>query len=110
MPLRRATYRLNGGPEVRFYVEELPEPPGLDWRFQYKSTPARLRLKSPGDFNIDLPVTAAKLPVGPNRVTTGIENAVGHREPSAAGLQCDGRQAPLLLDLSELSRFSRAQA
>src|SRR2546428_13484114 len=109
MPLRRATYRLNGGPEVRFYVEELPEPPGLDWRFQYKSTPARLRLKSPGDFNIELPVTAAELAVGPNRVTIEIENAVGVRERLDAEFTWDRRPAPLPLDLSDLSRFSRVQ-
>ena len=109
MPLRRATYRLNGGPEARFYVEELPEPPGLDWRFQYKSTPARLRLKSPGDFNIELPVTAAELAVGPNRVTIEIEDAAGVRQRLDAEFTWDRRPAPLPLDLSDLSRFSHVQ-
>jgi hypothetical protein len=109
MPLRRATYRLNGGPAVPFYVEAVPEPRGLDWRFQYKSTPARLRLKSAGDFNIELPVTAAELTAGPNRVTFEIEDAAGVRHGLDAEFTWDRRPAPLPLDLTDLSRVSHVQ-
>ncbi|MGH7265341.1 MAG: hypothetical protein ACREMB_10875 [Candidatus Rokuibacteriota bacterium] len=109
MPLRSATYRLDDGPPVRFYVEELSEPPGLDWRFGYKPSPARLRLPHRGDFNIEIPVTSLAPQAGSHRVAIDLEDAAGGRAHADVAFTWDPTPVSLPLDLTDLSKVTNIQ-
>lgn len=109
MPLRHAVYRLNGGPATAFYVEQIPGPPDLDWRFQYKSSPARLRLPHRGDFNVEIPVGSPRLEAGTNEVLIDIEDGDGRHHAARMVLTWDPRPVSLPLDLRDLSGFGHAQ-
>jgi hypothetical protein len=109
MPLRNSTYQLNDGPKTYFYVESIPEPPDLDWRFQYKQGPARLRLKNLGDFNIEIPIIAPELREGFNQLTVEIEDKKGNVEYSEVAFNWDPIPVPLPLDLTDLSLFTHIQ-
>jgi len=108
-PLRSSTYRLNEGPKTYFYVEQIPEPLDLDWRFQYKQSPARLRLKDRGDFNIEIPVISPELKAGSNRLVIEVEDSKGQMERSEVEFIWDPTPVPLPLDLTDLSRFTHIQ-
>ena len=108
-PLATATYRLNDGQPVPFYVE----PPGgedVDWRFQYKASPARLRLPFEGDFAVEVPADAPELRAGENRLTILVEDGTGARSRADVRLTWDPTPVPLPLDLSDLAAFEDVQA
>lgn len=108
MPLRRSVYRLNNGPEHAFYVEQVDQP-DVDWRFAYKNSPARLRLKDPGDFNLEIPIDAPELKSGANRLEIRVEDGRNRLERLEAELSWDPAPVALPLDLTDLARFSRIQ-
>lgn len=54
LPVLEATWSLDDGPPQPFYVESVPAD-GIDYSFQYKKSPARLRLPHLGDFNLEIP-------------------------------------------------------
>lgn len=107
-PLKQSTYALNGGPEVFFYVEHVPDP-GIDWTYEYKDSPAVNRLKDLGDFNVEIPVTASELKSGDNQLLIVIEDARGHVERATVDFSWDPEPLPLPLDLTDLRRFSHIQ-
>jgi hypothetical protein len=109
LPARSATYRLNHGPAVEFYVEPLAEPPGLDWRFQYKRSPARLRLPHLGDFTIEIPVVAPQLKPGPNRLTIQVIDGAGQPHHLEATFEWEPTPIPFPLCLRDLSGFRDIQ-
>jgi hypothetical protein len=108
MPLRRATYRLNGGQPISFYVEAVPDE-GVDWVTGYKDSPAELRCQELGEFCIEIPVTAPELQVGANDLMIGVEDAGGRVEETSLSFVWDPVPLPLPLDLSDLSRFNHIQ-
>lgn len=108
-PLVSATYRLNDGAPHPFYVE----PPGgedVDWRFQYKASPARLRLPVEGAFAVEVPADAPDLRPGENGLTILVEDAAGARSRADVRLTWDPEPVPLPLDLADLSSFDDIQA
>ena len=107
-PFQTSTYRLNDGPPTPFYVEQVPDQ-GTDWRFQYKNSPARLRLPRTGDFTIEIPVDAGELRAGSNHLTIEIVDASGRAERAALELTWDPAPVPLPLDLTDLSTVRRVQ-
>jgi len=75
-PLRAAVWSLNGGPERAFYVDPIPDP-GLDWTIQYKDSPAVLRLKDQGDFNVEIPADDPALAKGRNALRLRVSDREG---------------------------------
>ena len=71
LPVRSATWSLNGGSAVDFYVESVPDP-GIDWTYEYKDSPAVNRLKDLGDFNVEVPVDSPGLREGTNQLLISI--------------------------------------
>lgn len=108
MPLRRSVWRLNNGPPTFFYVEQVPDT-GLDWRFAYKQSPARLRLPNLGDFNIEIPVDRPELREGENHLLIDIEDRGRRVARLDATLVWDPTPVPLPLDLSDLAKFDNIQ-
>ena len=91
-PVASAAYRLNEGAPRGFYVEHVPDP-GLDWTREYKDSPAILRLKDQGDFNVEIPVASPELRPGANTLVLDIEDA-------------NGMQASVSVDLARLPNGS----
>jgi len=108
MPLAQAVWRLNDGPPVDFYVERAPDD-GVDWRFAYKASPARLRLPRLGDFTIEIAVDHPELRDGANRLAVDVEDGRGRVGRLEAVFAWDPRPVPLPLDLRDLSRFDDIQ-
>jgi hypothetical protein len=108
MPLRRATYRLNGGSPTSFYVEAIPDE-GVDWVAGYKDSPAELRCREPGEFCIEIPATAPELQTGDSDLMIEVEEADGRIEETSLLFTWDPMPLPLPLDLSDLSRFNHIQ-
>lgn len=102
LPVRSATYRVNDAEPAPFYVDPLHEP-NIDYSYEYKDSPARLRLIRAGDFNVEIPHADAGLTPGENRVELEVVDAEGahHRveievvwDPSAIALPRDLRRLP----------------
>lgn len=108
MPVREATWSLNGGTSTDFYVEAVPDP-GIDWTYEYKDSPAVNRLKDLGDFNVEVPVTTSDLREGANELTIRIVDAKGAEEQATVHVEWDPRSLPAELDLRDLTRFSHIQ-
>jgi hypothetical protein len=109
LPVRSARYRLNASSPVDFYVEALPHPPALDWRFAYKASPARLRLPQPGEFTIEIPVDSPALHAGINRVAIEIVDAGDGVHDAEFEVHWDPRPVELPLELADLTRFAELQ-
>jgi hypothetical protein len=108
VPVREGTWSLNGGAEVPFYVESVPDP-GIDWTFEYKDSPAVNRLKDLGDFNIEIPATSRELREGPNGLTIRITGIDGGTEETAVAFDWDPRPLPGDLDLTDLTGYGHIQ-
>ena len=107
-PLRRSEYRLNGGEPIFFYVDHVPDP-GIDWTTQYKDSPAGLRLKDQGDFNVEIPVTAPGLQPGRNAVEIRIVGEAGAEAMAEVVFDWHPEPLPMPLDLRHLSGFGGIQ-
>ena len=118
MPIRRAVWRLNGsGPEA-FRVEPTHDllfrlgsdgrswPTPVDWRTGYKESAAGLRLKSLGDFTLELPISHAGLRAGPNQVEVEVEDHGKVVDRATVSFDWDPTAVELPLDLTDLSRFT----
>jgi len=108
LPVRSATYRVGGGAPRPFYVEPTPDP-GLDWSYEYKDSPARLRLIGAGDFNLEIPVDAPELAPGGNHVTVEILDREGGRHEAHVELDWDPRPVPLPVRIGDLSAAGGVQ-
>ena len=106
LPIRSAVYRLNQDPPSPFYVDDVPNP-GVDFSFEYKRGPARLRLTQPGDFNIEIPV--GRMRAGANELVIEVEDAMGTRHELSATLDWDPEPVALPLEVDDLSGFQTAQ-
>lgn len=108
VPVRSATWSLNGGAGVPFYVESVPDP-GIDWTFEYKDSPAVNRLKDLGDFNVEVPVDAPELRPGRNTITLSVTDGNGRDEQAPIAFDWDPTPLPADLDLSDLTAFGHIQ-
>jgi hypothetical protein len=107
-PLGRAIYRLNDGPERLFYVDPVADP-GIDWTSQYKDSPAVLRLKDQGDFNVELPADSPQLAEGSNTLLLLVQDQAGSEAQATVTFEWNPRPVPLPLDLSDLSLYRNIQ-
>lgn len=122
MPIRRSMYRLNQGEWHSFYVESVPDlvlragrhgswfASPIDWRLQYKDSPAALRLKELGDFNIEIPASSTDLRDGNNSLQIEIEDHGKVSERVAMEFAWDPAPVELPLELSDLSTVSDIQS
>ena len=108
VPVRRSTWSLNGGPEVDFYVESVPDP-GIDWTYEYKDSPAVNRLKDLGDFNVEVPVDSPVLREGENELLIHVVDGDGRDEQVTVSFRFDPTPLPAHLDLSDLTGFAHIQ-
>lgn len=119
-PVRAASWRLNGGDGAPLYVEAtpnislLPTPNGfvatpIDWRYQYKLSPAALRLWQLGDFNVEIPVDHPGLRAGANELVVEVEDRWKERHAGAVRFTWDPVAPPLPLDLRDLTAFETIQ-
>ncbi len=108
VPTRQATWSLNGGPAVAFYVESVPDP-GIDWTYEYKDSPAVNRLKDLGDFNVEIPVDSSELHEGSNDLTISIVDGSGQEERVSVDVSWDPTPLPVDLDLRDLSDYAHIQ-
>ncbi|MGE0503398.1 MAG: hypothetical protein AB7I79_21710 [Rhizobiaceae bacterium] len=104
-PVVRSDCRLNGGGQIPFFVETIPDQ-GVDWLNGYKASPAELRCRHLGEFVIEIP-TESLMP-GRNALALTIDDGLGKR---AAEMTFDYDPTPpaLPLDLADLSAFSSIQ-
>jgi hypothetical protein len=107
-PVRRAVYRLNGGHETPFYVEEIPDD-GIDWVNGYKDSPAELRCRDRGEFCIEIGVGSDDLRHGDNHLVLRVEDGAGHVNTAALAFDWNSRPLHLPLDLRDLTRFDDIQ-
>lgn len=107
-PFKISHYSLNGGQEVYFYVESVPDP-GIDWTYMYKDSPAVNRLKDQGDFNVEIPVNSPELSPGKNDLMLLIEDANGETAEINLKINWDPNKVPLPLDLSDLFQYTHIQ-
>jgi hypothetical protein len=108
LPVRRAVYRLNGGDETPFHVEEIADD-GIDWVRSYKDSPAELRCRDLGEFCIEVPVGADDLRHGDNQMVLRVEDAAGRASTASLAFDWNPRRLPLPLDLRDLTRFDDIQ-
>ena len=107
-PIRRATFRLNGGDPRPFYVEQTPDPE-TDWVHGYKKTPAELRCREQGEFVVEIPADDPALAAGHNTLALAIEDQAGEIGNVEIALDWDPTPLPLPIDLRDLRRFSHIQ-
>ena len=119
-PVRSAFWRINGGQRMRLYVEAtpsislLPTPNGfvatpIDWRYQYKLSPAGLRLWKLGDFNVEVPTDHPDLRPGANELVIEIEDRWKERHGGVVTFLWDPEPPSLPLDLTDLTSFETIQ-
>lgn len=101
LPVRSATWQLNDGTAVPFYVESVPDE-GVDYSYQYKPSPARLRLPYRGDFNVEVPVDGSEWKEGVNRLRLRIVGADGAEAIREVSLSWDPSPVLLPLELTNL--------
>jgi hypothetical protein len=120
-PVRSAFWSLNGGERRPLYVEAtpnislLPTPSGfvatpIDWRYQYKLSPAALRLWQLGDFNVEVTAGPPDLTTpGENELLVEIEDRWKERHIGAMTFSWDPEPPSLPLDLRDLVAFETIQ-
>jgi hypothetical protein len=108
IPVRSATWALNGGRGVSFYVESVPDP-GIDWTYEYKDSPAVNRLKDLGDFNVEVPADTPDLRPGENELRIVVIDGSGREEEARVSFDWDPEPLPADLDLRDLGRFAHIQ-
>jgi hypothetical protein len=108
MPTRQATWSLNGGPAIDFYVERVPDP-GIDWTYQYKDSPAVNRLRDLGDFNVEIPTDTPHLRAGRNELRLSVVDGTGREDQVSIDLDWDPTPLPIELDLQDLSGYTHIQ-
>jgi hypothetical protein len=108
MPVTRSTWSLNGGPEVGFYVESVPDQ-GIDWTYEYKDSPAVNRLKDLGDFNVEVPVDSPELREGQNTLLIRVVDSAPQEERVEVRFTWDPTPLPVELDLRDLTGFGHIQ-
>jgi len=108
-PVAHASYALNNGPEREFYVENVPEPPCIDWTYEYKDSPAELRLRRQGQFNLEIPTTSKHLEPGANTIRVVIEDAKGSTESDCVDFSWDPDPLPVSVDRRDLTDFTHIQ-
>lgn len=104
-----ATYSLNDAAPQEFYVEDVPEPPDIDWTTEYKESPAFLRLRRRGQFIIEIPTTAPALADGQNRLAVQCEAADGTRAETHLTFDWNPTPPSLPLDLTDLTDSQEIQ-
>jgi hypothetical protein len=121
MPIRRATYQLNWSRPVPFYVEHVPDlelragraggwfASPIDWRLAYKDSPAALRLKELGDFNIEIPADTAELLSGSNQLIVEVEDHGKVVERAAIAFDWDPRPVEVPVLIGDLSGIADVQ-
>lgn len=108
-PVAEATYRLNDGAPVDFYVEHVPEPPGIDWTYEYKDSPAFLRLRRRGQFVVEIPTSAPMLEAGSNTLAVRIQDSEGSVIEEQISFEWNPDPPSLPLDLTDLSSYGDIQ-
>jgi hypothetical protein len=108
VPVREATWSLNGSAPVAFYVESVPDP-GIDWTYEYKDSPSVNRLKDAGDFNVEVPVATPELRAGANELRIRIVDGAGVEEQVAVAFDWDPTPLPAELDLTDVTGFEHIQ-
>ena len=108
IPVKESVWSLNGGEEVYFYVESVPDP-GIDWTYEYKDSPAVNRLKDLGDFNVEVPVASPDLREGENTLLIRVVDGDGKSESVSICFTWNPVPIPLPLDLRDLARFNHIQ-
>jgi hypothetical protein len=102
LPVRRAEWRLNGGPPINVYVERqvtAAEPAQFPWGAR---TPAVNRLRDlPGHFNIEIPTRSPHLCSGLNQIVIRIEGDDGEPAELEAEFSLEPTPVGLPLDLSD---------
>lgn len=108
LPVKDSVWSLNGGAETYFYVEHVPAG-RMDWTFEYKDSIAVNRLKDPGDFNVEVPVSSPDLKEGDNQLLIQVEGGNGEIESITVDFTYDPTPVPLPLDLTDLTGFNDIQ-
>jgi hypothetical protein len=119
-PVRSAVWRVNGGEPRLLYIESTPDisllptaggfvATPIDWRYQYKLSPAALRLWQLGDFNVELPIGDHDLRPGENELVVEIVDRWKERHVGAVMFSWDPVPPSLPLDLTDLSGFETIQ-
>lgn len=121
MPIRRATWCLNGGSRVPLYVESVPDvilragrgggwfTSPIDWRLSYKDSPAGLRLKELGDFTVEIPVSTVELRTGRNTMTVEVEDHGKMIDRATVEFAWDPRPVELPIHLDDLTGVAGIQ-
>lgn len=102
LPVRRATWALNGGPTHPLYVE--PAVPIAVGPYAWNTNSAsvfRLQGKT-GWANVEIPASAPDLRVGHNEVAVEITAADGRSGAATTTFEWDPAPVPLPLDLTDL--------
>jgi hypothetical protein len=118
--VRKAEWRLNGAAARSFYVESVPNisllptshgfvATPIDWRYQYKLSPAALRLVELGDFNIEISTDSEALLPGRNSLVIEIEDRWKELHRAEIALDWDPSPLEMPLDLCDLSLFDDIQ-
>ena len=108
LPVRSATWSLNGGTAVDFYVESVADP-GIDWTYEYKDSPAVNRLRDLGDFNVEVPVAWTELRAGANELVIAVVDGAGTSEQVTVAFDFDPDPLPVELDLTDVTGFEHIQ-
>lgn len=110
LPVRRAEWRLNGGPPVNVYVERqvtAADPAEFPWGAR---TPAVNRLRDlPGHFNIEIPARSPHLRSGRNQIVIGIEGDDGEPAELEAEFSWEPSPVGLPIDLSDFGGVTSVQ-
>ena len=120
-PIRRSTWRLNGGQSSGFYIDSVPNillragqsgawhATFIDWRVEYKESKAGLRLRDLGQFNIEIPADSPSLRTGGNELTVEVEDFGKNVTASVMRFSWDPNPVTLPLDLTDLRARSSIQ-